>query len=102
MDVSGMPAFETGGTYIVFVAGNGRVFCPLVGGLHGSYRLVRDSASGAECVTRSDTEPLLATADVGRPLDPTRFPVDPGTASGMAGAAFETAILEEAGHGSGR
>src|SRR5579862_963016 len=43
-----MPAFTTGERALLFVAGNGRDVCPLVGVWQGRFRLRVDSASGAE------------------------------------------------------
>src|SRR5665213_2021493 len=36
MEIPGVPTFEVGARYILFLAGNGSAFCPLVGIMHGS------------------------------------------------------------------
>jgi hypothetical protein len=63
--VADMPQFEKGGRYILFVRNNGASFCPLVGVMHGSYRVVIDPRTGVERVTRHDRSPLRRVADLG-------------------------------------
>jgi len=100
MVIPDMPTFEVGGTYILFIARNGRAFCPLVGVMHGSYRVVKDPATGSEHVARSNSEPLRTAEDVDQPMDPPSATTIVGEASGMTRESFETAILAELGHDS--
>lgn len=64
MHVAGMPQFIVGQTDIVFVSGNGVRFCPLVGMMHGRYRVQTDEAAKRDYVTRDDGVPLESEDDV--------------------------------------
>lgn len=46
--VEGMPRFDVGGEYIVFVREGGRFICPLVGWHQGCFRVDRPTASGEQ------------------------------------------------------
>lgn len=71
--VAGMPQFRVGDREILFVQGNGRQFCPMVGLYHGRYRVLTDEATGRDYVARDNRVPLTGTGDVGLPmLDPAR------------------------------
>lgn len=86
--IAGMPQFRIGDREILFVQGNGRQFCPLVGFYHGRYRVLTDAATGRDYVARDNRVPLAAIADVGLPLlDPARIgavarPASAGLAAG--------------------
>jgi len=95
MQIPDMPTFVTGQRYIVFVAANGRAFCPLVGVMHGTYSLVTDS-TGTDRVARSNGTALRSAADV---KESQEAPAVVGE-SGMKRDDFEQAIAEELGHGS--
>jgi hypothetical protein len=97
MQIPDMPTFVTGRRYIVFVAANGRAFCPLVGVMHGTYSLAADSA-GIEHVRRSNGAALRSTAEVTQ-SDET---MDLTGESGMKRDDFEQAITEEMHHASTR
>jgi hypothetical protein len=97
MVIPDMPAFEVGATYILFVAQNGQAFCPLVGVLHGSYRVVADAATGTERVARANGEPLRAVADVILPIEDSAPPAGSVT-SALPRDDFENAIIQEIGH----
>ena len=64
MRVEGMPAFEVGREFILFVAENGRRICPLVGWRHGQYRIELDASSGQRVVFRADGSALEGTSEV--------------------------------------
>lgn len=66
ISVPGMPKFVKGDRDVLFVAGNGRLVCPLVGVNHGRFLLV--SCEGKEVVARADHTPLKAVDQVGQPL----------------------------------
>jgi hypothetical protein len=96
--VPGMPAFELGGRYIVFVDQNGTAICPLVAAMHGHYPVVKDdTAAGTERVLRSDGQPLTDVAEVVRPMsDHTQLGKNQATLiSALSVADFEEAILRE-------
>lgn len=65
--VEGMPQFYVGDENILFVRDNGRSVCPLVGMMHGRYRVERDAATGRRYVVRNDGRPLRTTAEVTLP-----------------------------------
>ncbi|MBL9189255.1 MAG: hypothetical protein JNK23_17365 [Opitutaceae bacterium] len=73
--IAGMPQFKVGDREILFVQGNGRLFCPLVGFYHGRYRVLTDATTGHDYVARHNRTPLTSAAEVGLPmLDPARLP----------------------------
>jgi hypothetical protein len=61
-----MPTFSPGERALLFVAGNGRDACPLVGVWQGRFRLRRDPATGNDVVDDNDRNPVIAR--VGRRL----------------------------------
>ena len=107
MTVRGVPRLEPGAVDYVFIAGNGRVFCPLVGLGHGRFRVLRDGATGREFLARENHEPLTDPAEVGRPLDPavTALPLLAARAGerralALSPTAFEAAVTAELQRGS--
>ena len=88
--IAGMPQFQVGDREILFVQGNGRQFCPMVGLYHGRYRVLTEAATGRDYVARDNRVPLTATGEVGLPmLDPARIgAVARAPAAGLAPAAF--------------
>lgn len=74
--VPGLPQFEVGATEFLFLAGNGRVMCPLIAAAHGAYPVVQDPVSGEREVRRRNGRPLTSIAEIGHPLD------EPGRARG--------------------
>ncbi len=102
MTVQGVPRLEPGAVDYVFIAGNGRVFCPLVGLGHGRFRVLRDGATGREYLARENLEPLTDPGEVGLPLDPAA-PALPllavraaeRRARALDPAAFEAAVTAE-------
>ncbi|MBP8257442.1 MAG: hypothetical protein KAX37_08965 [Opitutaceae bacterium] len=96
MQVADMPAFEVGRTYILFISGNNRSFCPLVGVMHGSYPLVVDSTTGTERVARSNLQPLSSVDDVALPLIQSGHPAfRMNDSRGLPADEFEAAIRRE-------
>jgi hypothetical protein len=72
--VAGLPQFHVGDREILFVQGNGRQFCPLVGLHHGRYRVLTDATTRRDYVARDNGVPLTATSEVSLPaLDPARM-----------------------------
>jgi len=97
MEIADMPVFEVGQTYILFIAGNGEAFCPLVGVMHGSYPLLTDEATGTEYVARSNRQPLKNVDDVVLPmLTQSNHPALRLTSgAGLRTGDFEAAIAKE-------
>jgi len=67
--IAGMPQFVEGRTEIVFVAGNGVQFCPLVAMMHGRYRVLTDEAAGRDYIARDDGVPLANEQEVKLPQE---------------------------------
>lgn len=53
-----LPEFRPGERYVLFVAGNGRAVCPLVGVWQGAFRVVRDQQRGVDVVVTYGGEPV--------------------------------------------
>ena len=108
MEIPGLPTFEVGAKYILFLAGNGSAFCPLVGIMHGSYRVLTDPATGVEHVARSSGRPLRAVQDVGVPIPEASVSAaasktaaaEPAATSGLTRDSFENAVTQELNHAS--
>ena len=97
MLIPDMPSFDVGSTYILFIAQNGRAFCPLVGVLHGSYRVVTDEATGTERIVRANGGPLQSVAGVIAPIESSSGPAG-SVASALRKDDFENAIIQELDH----
>jgi hypothetical protein len=69
MRVAGMPRFEVGQRELLFVTAGSVQLCPLVGLMHGRYRVKEDPASGREYLARNDGVPLTSEHDVQLPQD---------------------------------
>lgn len=97
MEVADMPAFEVGQTYILFIAGNGEAFCPLVGIMHGTYPVLTDNNTGSEYVARSNRQPLANVDDVALPIiTQSNHPALRLTSkAGLPTGDFESAIAKE-------
>jgi hypothetical protein len=93
MRVSDMPAFTAGERDVLFVAGNNRDVCPLVGVWQGRFRVRFDSASTTEVVDDNNGTPI--THLVGREL--IRAPQAVGTSgpAPMTLDAFRQLIANE-------
>lgn len=92
--IAGLPQFTTGERQIVFVAGNGRVFCPFIGGAFGRFHVRTDATTGSDHVFRDDGAPLVSIEQVPLPLA-TRPLIGPAavSAAAMAVADFESRIV---------
>lgn len=96
MQVAGMPRFQPGQLEFLFISGNGVRFCPLVGLMHGRYRVLADPATGRDYVARNDGVPLASEHDVQLPQPgpalalPFKRP-----AEALTPLAFEQAITGE-------
>ncbi len=65
MEVSDAPKFAVGDRDILFVENNGRQFIPLVGIMHGRFRLQHDDQTGREIVA-GDHGPVRDLAKLGK------------------------------------
>lgn len=66
--VEGQPTFRVGDEDVLFIRGNGRVFCPLAGMAHGRYPVRVNPATGERIVVRADGTPLASVAQIPAPL----------------------------------
>ena len=99
MTVQGSPRFASGDEVVVFINGNGRDACPLVGWGHGAYRVLPSAVTGEKQIRRINGLPLQSAADVELPLTTlsARHPAFQSLASvpGMSLAAFKNAIRQK-------
>lgn len=100
LEVSGMPTFALGQREFVFVQKNGIQFCPLVGMMHGRYRLQHDDETGRDFIERDNGMPLTDPAEVGLPMtqQPTPFraaSADSARSRALTPAAFEASIVSQ-------
>ncbi|MFN2508390.1 MAG: hypothetical protein ABR589_06420 [Chthoniobacterales bacterium] len=66
MQVSDSPRFKVGDRDILFVENNGKQFIPLVGIMHGRFRVQKDNQSGAEVVTSDHGDAVTDLAQLGK------------------------------------
>lgn len=85
VEVADAPKFAVGDRDILFVEHNGSQFIPLVGIMHGRFRVQRDQAEH-EFIRTNEGEPLADLARLGRGNQPAV------TGNGMSAAQFKSAI----------
>ncbi|MDQ2825275.1 MAG: hypothetical protein M3R29_07490 [Verrucomicrobiota bacterium] len=85
MGVSDAPKFNLGDKNILFVENNGSQFVPLVGIMHGRFRIERDQ-SGQEVVMSNDGEPVKNVARLGKDV------AAPSAGATLTPAAFKAAV----------
>jgi len=66
MEVTDSPKFKVGDRDILFVEHNGEQFVPLVGIMHGRFRVQRDEQTGRDFVTTGEGEPVRDLSKLGR------------------------------------
>jgi hypothetical protein len=66
MEVTDTPKFEVGDRDILFVEHNEQQFVPLVGIMHGRFRVESDQVNGREFVTTGEGRPLRDLSKLGR------------------------------------
>jgi hypothetical protein len=66
MEVTDSPKFKMGDRDIVFVENNGSQFIPLVGIMHGRYRVQQDKVTGKEVVATNSGHALHDVAEIGK------------------------------------
>lgn len=92
-EVAGMPEFQVGAEEFLFITPDARV-CPLVGAMHGRYRVVASEQSGRAFVARNDHAPLTRVGDVAQPFEPGTARTA-SAAESLSPEAFEQAIAAE-------
>src|ERR1700677_4906107 len=66
MQVDGVPKFTVGDKTILFVENNGTQFFPVVGIMHGYFKIDTDPVTKNEVVLKYNGTPLQGTADIDR------------------------------------
>jgi hypothetical protein len=94
MEVSDSPKFKPGDREILFVQNNGRQFIPLVGIMHGRFRVQKDEQSGADIVVSNEGRPVGDLAQLGKaaPHSGTAFPDANTTTRALGADEFKSAI----------
>lgn len=101
LKVSGAPTFAVGDRTLLFVEHNGQQFIPLVGIMHGYFRLQADPKTGAEMVLKHDGTPLKSVDEINHIHDLAVEPDAPKTANLISPSAplktsdFEDQIRQE-------
>ena len=65
LEVSDMPKFRVGDRDVLFVDERQHPVSPLVGFMHGRFRLMKDPATGQEVVSRWDYRPVTGVTEIG-------------------------------------
>jgi len=90
MEVAGMPKFRVGDEDVLFIDERGQPVSPVVGFMHGRFRILEDPASGRRSVARYNFEPLASVSDLGAPSVPARV----SSARALTLEAFEDDITQ--------
>jgi hypothetical protein len=85
MEVADAPKFKVGDRDILFVENNGTQFIPLVGIMHGRFRVKKDEA-GRDAVFTNEGSPLSDVTQLGK------------SEGGAAGRAMSAQALKQAIH----
>ena len=96
LDVPGMPTFQVGAEDYLFVSPKPSL-CPLVGAMHGRFRVLTVQKAGRPYVARDDHEALVDVRDVVRPMHAvvsTAQSID----HALSPEAFEQLIAAEVAH----
>ena len=89
MEVTDSPKFKVGDRDILFVENNGSQFIPLVGIMHGRFRVQKDKATGREVVMSNAGHPVKDVAALGKDDDHAH---GKGGTQSSAAAATERAL----------
>ncbi len=96
LEISDMPKFVAGDREILFVQNNGQQFCPLVGMVHGRYRVRHDQQNHRDYVARENGVPLKNVAEVSSPISHTQMSNSLSAPSALTPSEFEQQILNQA------
>ncbi|MCU0249702.1 MAG: hypothetical protein MUE61_05810 [Vicinamibacterales bacterium] len=89
MEVPGIPRFRVGDEDVLFVDERGQPVSPVVGFMHGRFRVLEEPGSGRRLVARHDFEPLVSVADIGAAAPAPRV----ASARALSLASFEDEIV---------
>ena len=91
MEVPGIPRFRVGDEDVLFVDERGQPVSPVVGFMHGRFRVMEEPATGRRSVARHNFEPLASVRDIGAATPVPRV----GAARALTLQAFEDEIARE-------
>jgi hypothetical protein len=63
--VPGIPRFRVGDEDVLFVDDRGQPVSPVVGFMHGRFRVLEEPGTGRRSVARFDFSPLTSVAEIG-------------------------------------
>ena len=91
MEIPGIPRFRVGDEDVLFVDERGQPVSPVVGFMHGRFRVLEDPATRRRSVARQNFEPLASVRDIGASTPAPRV----SAARALTLAAFEDEIARE-------
>jgi hypothetical protein len=95
LQVDAMPELAEGDRLILFIQGNGRNVCPLVGWGHGAYRIYHDRARARDYLVRMNGEPLTELAQINQSLEHAPAAPEARVAAALSPAQFLAAVRTE-------
>ena len=90
--VTGVPQFTVGRREVLFIQGNGRMVCPLVGFWHGRVAVRKSAADGTDQVFLHDGRPLTDVSQLGRSSDRENVATEVAAGGGMGLREFLDAV----------
>jgi hypothetical protein len=91
MEVPGIPRFRVGDEDVLFVDDRGQPVSPVVGFMHGRFRVLEEPGTGRRSVARHDFSPLTNVAEIGAAA-PAAAPVRQRPGPSLTLADFEREI----------
>jgi len=88
MDIPGIPRFRVGDEDVLFVDERGQPVSPVIGFMHGRFRVLEEPGTGRRSVARYNFEPLASVSDIGAAAAAPRV----ASARALSLAAFEDEI----------
>ncbi len=96
VQIPGVPQFEVGEDAVLFVVGNGKQFCPLVGIHQGRFHVRKDATTNTERIFTEEGYPVVDPAELGQ-VDETGAPrlrrYAEAKTSGITAETFKANIL---------
>jgi len=92
LEVSGMPKFRVNDRDVIFADERGRPMSPIVGFMHGRFRVLHDPASGRESMARFNFQPFASISE----LDPSATPARVASSRALTLGAFSDEITRAA------
>ena len=91
MEVPGIPRFRVGDEDVLFVDDRGQPVSPVVGFMHGRFRVLEEPGTGRRSVARHDFSRLSSVAEIGAAA-PSAAPARQSPSASLALADFEREI----------